>query len=303
MARCAPAARIRRPLGRVRRALQRSRLPDTSRTAPLSIGAEPSTLSTPPPSPNVAPRVRSRLETRREFVFRTSHPGCRILEIGPAHNAILPKRDGYRHEDRRLPRPVGPRREVPGFSAVLARTHRGRGLRDPGRRVHVGRDRRALPAGARLACAGTQLSLIDFLNDCAAPCPGRRLSTFVVPDHRYCFDRFRERSSIARVIDTSLGATLGAHVGTLTDFTLNAVKHRRNHVVGAGPRRDIPSSSTTWSGAGECSKRGRAGDYVDVHNWVFSPNHLRLMLHDLHSLGHVSFREARSRTRSDTSSS
>ena len=75
MARGALPARIRRPLGRVRRALQRSRLPETSRTAPLSIGAEPSTLSTPPPSPNVAPKVGSRLETRREFVFRTSHPG------------------------------------------------------------------------------------------------------------------------------------------------------------------------------------------------------------------------------------
>ena len=29
-----------------------------------------------------------------------------------------------------------------------------------------------------------------------------------------------------------------------------------------------------------------------MHNWVFSPNHLRLMLQDLHALGLISVREA-----------
>ena len=38
--------------------------------------------------------------------------------------------------------------------------------------------------------------------------------------------------------------------------------------------------------------RARGDDYIDVHNWVFSPNHLRLMLQDLHALGLIRVREA-----------
>ena len=33
------------------------------------------------------------------------------------------------------------------------------------------------------------------------------------------------------------------------------------------------------------------GAYVDVHNWVFTPSHLRLMLVDLHALGFIGLRE------------
>ena len=34
-----------------------------------------------------------------------------------------------------------------------------------------------------------------------------------------------------------------------------------------------------------------AGEYVDLHNWVFTPNHLRLLLVDLRTLGFIGLRE------------
>ncbi len=34
-----------------------------------------------------------------------------------------------------------------------------------------------------------------------------------------------------------------------------------------------------------------SGRYIDVHHWVFTPNHLRLMLHDLADAGYVQVRE------------
>jgi hypothetical protein len=42
----------------------------------------------------------------------------------------------------------------------------------------------------------------------------------------------------------------------------------------------------------EHAARARGDTYMDVHNWVFSPNHLRLLLHDLASLGLIAVREA-----------
>ena len=265
-------------------------MPDTSRTAPLSIGAEPSTLSTPPPSPNVAPRVRSRLETRREFVFRTSHPGCRILEIGPAHNSILPKRDGY---DTRIVDYLD--------RSGLVEKYRDFRQYSPDSIEDVDY---VLPAGAHLSNVIDErfqlvlashvlehtISLIDFLNDCSRLLAPGGVVTFVVPDHRYCFDRFRERSSIARVIDTALAPPSVHTIGTLTDFTLNAVKHRGTTSWEPGHRgtyefvHDLDAVRAN-------AVRAAGPDYVDVHNWIFSPNHLRLLLYDLHSLDYVSLRE------------
>jgi hypothetical protein len=105
------------------------------------------------------------------------------------------------------------------------------------------------------------------------------------------FDRFRERSSIGRVIDTSRERRTVHTVGTLTEFSMYAVKRR---------------GATSWSAshAGRYTfvhdldaieanaARAEGETYVDVHNWVFSPHHLRLMLLDLQVLGLISVREA-----------
>ncbi len=38
--------------------------------------------------------------------------------------------------------------------------------------------------------------------------------------------------------------------------------------------------------------RSEDGNHIDFHNWVFTPNHSRLLLHDLHGLGYIELREA-----------
>lgn len=242
------------------------------------------------PESGAARPAPSRLETRREFVFRTSDPGCRILEIGPAHNAILPKRDGY---DARVVDYLD--------RAGLVEKYREFGQYSPEDIEEVDY---VLPAGSsmsdvigdrfQLVLASHVLehtiSLIDFLNDCARLLAPGGVVTLVVPDHRYCFDRFRERSSIARVIDTALAPPPVHTVGTLTDFALNAVKHRGTTSWAPGHQgtyafvHDLPAVKGNAARAAET-------DYVDVHNWVFSPNHLRLMLHDLQSLDYIPLRE------------
>ena len=49
-----------------------------------------------PSSSGRSPAGPSRLEIRRDFVFRSADRTGTALEIGPAHNAILPKREGFR---------------------------------------------------------------------------------------------------------------------------------------------------------------------------------------------------------------
>ena len=135
------------------------------------------------------------------------------------------------------------------------------------------------------------LSLIDFLNDCTNLLVPNGVLSLVVPDHRYCFDRFRERSSIGRIIDTSIDPPLVHTVGTMTEFSLNAVKQRGATSWPAGRTGDYRFVHDL--DAAKANAARASGDtYIDVHNWVFSPNHLRLLLQDLHSLGLISVREA-----------
>ena len=236
------------------------------------------------------PKV-SRLQVRRDFVFRTADRDGTILEIGPAHNAILPKREGFRTRTVDYLDRAGLVEKYKDFTQYSP---------DDIEDVDY-----VIPAGASMSdviddrfdlvlashVLEHSLSLIDFINDCANLLAPNGVLSLVMPDHRYCFDRFRERSSIGRVIDASIDTPTVHTVGTMTEFSLNAVRHGGTTSWRAGHKgryqfvHDLDYAKASAESA-------RAGTYIDVHNWVFSPNHLRLMLQDLHALGLVSVREA-----------
>ena len=224
-------------------------------------------------------------------MFRTADRSGTALEIGPAHNPILSKRDGFHTKIVDYLDRTGLVEKYKDFKQYSP--------------DHIEDVDYVIPAGASMPDVIDErfdlvlashvlehsISLIGFLNDCTnLLAPGGVLS-LVVPDHRYTFDRFRERSSIGRVIDTSRERRTVHTVGTLTEFSMYAVKRR---------------GATSWSAshAGRYTfvhdldaieanaARAEGETYIDVHNWVFSPHHLRLMLLDLQVLGLISVREA-----------
>ena len=237
------------------------------------------------------PARKSRLQIRRDFVFRTADRDGTILEIGPAHNAILPKRDGFRTKTVDYIDRDGLVDKYRDFSQYSP---------DDIEDVDY-----VIPAGGSMPSVIDErfdlvlashvlehsISLIDFINDCATLLAPNGVLSLVVPDHRYCLDRFRERSSIGRVIDTSRDRPSVHSVGTMTEFSLNAVKHGNTTSWSAGHKgrfRFVHGIDAVKADA----EAADGGTYIDAHNWVFSPNHLRLMLQDLHALGLISVREA-----------
>jgi SAM-dependent methyltransferase len=233
----------------------------------------------------------SRLEVRREFVFRSASREGTILEIGPAHNAILPKRDGFRTkivdyldrdglvEKYREFKQYDPD-SIEEVDYVIA----------VGTSIPDAVDERFDLVLASHVLEHT-VSVIDFINDCVALLAPGGVVSLIVPDKRYCFDRFRERSSIGRVIDAADQPRRTHSVGTLAEFSLNAVRHRGVTSWPAGHQGQY----TFVHNLDEVRRnieRARGTDYIDVHDWVFSPNHLRLMIEDLHTLGLITVREA-----------
>ena len=234
----------------------------------------------------------SRLELRRRCALEGVPADPLILEIGPAHNAVFPKREGFRtrtvdyldraglikrYEDFPHYSPD----DIEEVDYVLA----------PGSAMADVIDERFDVVMASHVLEHTT-SMIDFLDECAKLlAPGGTLA-LVVPDHRYCFDRFRERSSIARVIDASLAPPPVHTVGTVIEERLNASRHRGSTAWLPGHRGDYELIHDTASVLATGEQARVADRYIDTHNWVCTPNHLRLLLQDLHELGFVSLRES-----------
>lgn len=213
-----------------------------------------------------------------------------MLEIGPAHAPTFAKRDGFNtrnvdHLDR-----LGlmekyrdhnvPTEEIEEVDYVLA----------PGATMaETIPDRFDLVLAAHVLEHTT--SLIHFVNECGRLLTDRGALSLIVPDHRFCFDRFRERSSISAVIDASLDPAKVHTRGTLTEHALYAAK--RQGVIAWSP---IHQGGYGWvhdvAYAKKLAAEADSGVYHDVHHWVFAPHHLRLLLHDLADLGHISLREA-----------
>jgi len=224
-------------------------------------------------------------------VFRTADRAGAALEIGPAHNAILPKREGFRTKTVDYLDREGLVEKYRAFSQYSP---------DDIEDVDY-----VLPAGASMSDVIDErfdivlashvlehtISLIDFLNDCTKLLAPNGVLSLVVPDHRYCFDRFRERSSIGRVIDMSVNPPPVHTVGTITEFTLNAVRHRDTTSWAAGHKGRYRFEHDLDAVRKNAAK-AEGETYIDVHNWIFSPNHLRLLLQDLHALGLISVRES-----------
>jgi predicted SAM-dependent methyltransferase len=233
----------------------------------------------------------SRLEIRRDFVFRTARRDGTVLEIGPAHNAILPKRDGFRTKTVDYLDRDGLVEKYRSFKQYDAND-----IEAVDYVIAVGEPMaRAIDERFDVVLASHvlehSLSLIDFINDCTSLLAPEGVVSVIVPDHRYTFDRFRERSALGRVIDAAGGHRRTHSVGTLTEFSLNAVKHRGTTSWAAGHRgeyRFVHSPEEVRKNV----ELAHGAEYIDVHNWVFSPNHLRLLLEDLHTLGLISVREA-----------
>jgi 2-polyprenyl-3-methyl-5-hydroxy-6-metoxy-1,4-benzoquinol methylase len=234
---------------------------------------------------------KDRLELRRDCVFASASREGSVLEIGPAHNAILAKRDGFNSrtvdyldregliERYREHANYSPE-DIEEVDYVLA----------PGAPMaDVIPDRFDVVLASHVLEHTT--SMIDFINESARLLNPGGVLALVVPDHRYCFDRFRERASLGRVIDASTAPPAVHTSGTVIEEKLNASTHRGSTAWGPAEtgRYKFLYDAGVAREYGEQASRGDR--YIDTHNWVCTPHHLRLLLQDLHDLGFIALRE------------
>ncbi len=205
------------------------------------------------------------------------------LEIGPSFNPVAPKRAGYNvhildHLDT-----AGLREKYPHL--------------EPENIEHVDFVWRGEPLASLIGQTATYdwivashviehvPDLITFLQQCTQLLkPTGRLS-LVVPDKRYCFDLYSPESSTGQILDAYHAKSQRPTPGQIFDHYANSVN--RDGSIAWDPlatgklalHHDPAEAKKMWLHA------LGSDEYVDVHNWRFTPSSFRLLITDLENLG------------------
>ena len=209
------------------------------------------------------------------------------LEIGPSHRPLLAKRDGYNIRTADYLDQAGLIAKYDGVLDTSAIEAVDYVLEGP-RLTATIRDTFDYIVGSHVL--EHTVCLVSFLQEESTLLnPGGVLS-LAVPDRRYCFDRFRDRTSLARVLEVYRAAPSVHSEGAVIDFYLNVVRKGKSVAWYPGAVGDYANVYTYQEVLDHAAEAAR-GEYVDVHNWLFTPHHFRLLIEDLHALGLIELRE------------
>jgi SAM-dependent methyltransferase len=241
-------------------------------------------------APKRAP-VPARPPDRKERVLKTIDKNGIGLEIGPSHDPIAPKREGYKvhvidHANRdellvKYEKHGMPLDRIEEVDFVW----RGESyLELTGKPNHYD----WIIASHLIEHTP---DLIAFLADCDAILKDGGVLSLVIPDKRYVFDRFRPITGLARIIDAHFAGNKIHSAGAAAEYFLNVASkaHQLGWSEGSeGGYTFIHSADYARQMIREVREKG---SYLDIHNWCFVPHSFRLLLNDLHALGFTRLRE------------
>ncbi|TAN04278.1 MAG: methyltransferase domain-containing protein [Rhodanobacteraceae bacterium] len=228
-----------------------------------------------------------RPSLRQRFVAQYAPKAGPGLEIGPSHSPLAPKAEGFHVEilDHASAQDLHEKYRNAGVNIdhiedvdfvwrgePLPETIGRRGCYDWIIASHV---------------IEHTPDLVGFLVDCQALLQATGRLILVVPDKRYCFDHFQSLTSTGDVLDAhQLGRTRPSP-GRVFDHFANAVGKGHNRAISW--HRHAPGALQLFHDRGNARDAWRRAqtddDYVDVHNWRFTPESFRLIIDDLRDLG------------------
>ena len=130
---------------------------------------------------------------------------------------------------------------------------------------------------------------VGFINNCASVLHPNGVLALAVPDKRYTFDFFRQRSSLGAIIDAHLDKRTRPSVGNVVESAAYTLQENKNHSLQSElfDAFAFPASPD----ARHFSRVAANTAYHDVHVWAFTPNHFRMIIEILFGLGLIQLRE------------
>jgi SAM-dependent methyltransferase len=127
--------------------------------------------------------------------------------------------------------------------------------------------------------------LAGFLTDCQDVLKPEGVVSLVLPDKRYCFDRFRPLTTTGEILDAFGQRRNRPTPGSVFDHMVNCVTLDGQISWFAGTLGKFGSPYSFEYARNLWDQATTGVDYVDVHVSCFTPASFRLILQDLRSLG------------------
>jgi hypothetical protein len=228
---------------------------------------------------------------RKQKALRNIDRAGRGIEIGPSHNPLAPKRDGYRVEiidhltrEQLIAKYTGHNVNLDQIEEVDYVWSGQRFAELTGKSRHYD----WVVASHVIEHAP---DLIGFLNDCDALLKADGVLSLVIPDKRYCFDHYRPISGLARVVDAHVRHAGTHSAGTAAEYFLNVVACNGRIAWDSKTRGTFSFVHTLEQASNAMQDALSEKTYLDLHAWCFTPHSFRLIIHDLYALGLISLRE------------
>lgn len=227
-----------------------------------------------------------RKTTREEKAFHLLDKTGLGLEIGPSHNPIAPKKQGYNVHI------------LDHVSATeLRNKYQGHGVNlDNIEEVDFVWHGESFPELiGKTGCYDWIIAshviehvpdMISYLQQCEALLKPEGILSLVIPDKRYCFDYFSSSSSTGNVLDAYAEKRVRPSPGQIFDHIADASKRNGNIAWAADGQGGADEVAHSFAAAqAHWAQSVSTTDYMDAHCWRFTPASFRLLISDLLSLG------------------
>ena len=228
---------------------------------------------------------------RRKRVLASHDRGGVGPEIGPSHDPIAPKREGFNVQVIDHASREELRRKYAGHPVDVERIEevdfvwKGETYAEL-----TGRPKHYDWIIASHVIEHTP-DLIAFLADCDAVLKDTGVLSLVIPDKRYSFDRFRPVTGLAAVLEANQSANLKPSAGAIAEAYMNAASKAHQLAWSEDTPGDYYFIHSAHVAREKVQAALEGSAYEDVHTWCFVPHSFRLLMHDLFVLGRTALRE------------
>lgn len=129
--------------------------------------------------------------------------------------------------------------------------------------------------------------LVSFLQQCETMLKPEGIVCLAVPDHRYCFDVFRSVSTPGSVIQAFLEKRTRHTLASIFDHFSMTTKKGDQIAWYNGHPGDYQLLNRFGEATGVLRQAQTSNEYIDVHNWIFTPASFRLIMLDICALGYI----------------
>lgn len=130
--------------------------------------------------------------------------------------------------------------------------------------------------------------IVSFFRGCSSLLNKNGVISLVIPDKRFCFDFFRWPTSTGDILQAYVDQRKRHPPGTVFDhYSLAATRNGTICWSKDSPPGEILFHSGLEEAIAFWNLSRNSDQYMDIHNWRFTPSSFRLIIADLYALGLV----------------